>query len=400
MAGPISINILSNVREAVRGVDDVADTLEDAHDALRDLTKEGDSASDRLTDDFRKIQRQTDKTSDELRGKFRQAYRDIKKSSDDTADDVVRSQRRMGEQSAEVGQEIRQNLGEGIANAARGDFEGLADVIGDTFGGAVAGIGGIGTAALGVAGALGIGAIVAAFNLADEARQKLQERASDLANAYIEAGSNVLDAMTIATRATEFLADPEKRKETERLSEVLGISMADAARTLAGDMNSLNAANEIVKSNEEERLELMQESANYMSGDYTKADQERLTRLLDQDAAIRELNEANGMANQTFRDQQQLLVNLINSAEDVTVEIDEVGNSVYNLPDGTQILIDAETGQATTDVSRFKGDLDGVPDQVTSTVRLRVDSSAWDNYTPRFKTGVIAVNPQIGRQWL
>lgn len=398
MAG-ISINILSNVRGAVKGVDDVADALDDAHDALRDLTKEGDTSTDRLTDDFRKVQRSTDKTADDIKGKIRDAYRAAARSSDDAADDIVRSQRRMGEQSAEVGQEIRQNLGEGIANAARGDFEGLADVIGDTLGGAVAGIGGIGTAALGVAGALGIGAIVAAFSLADEARQKLQDRASDLASAYIDAGSNVLDAMTIASRASEFLSDPEKREETEKLSEVLGVSMSEAARALAGDMNALNAANEIVKGGEEERLELMRESANYLSGDFTKAEKDRLDRLLAQDAAVRGLNEVNGMANQTFQDQQAVLFDLINTAEGVTKEVDEVGNAVYNLPGGAQILIDAETGQATTDVSKFKGDVDGIPDQVTSVVKVRVDSSAWDNYTPRFKTGVIAVNPRIGRDW-
>lgn len=398
MAG-ISINILSNVRGAVKGVDDVADALDDAHDALRDLTKEGDTSTDRLTDDFRKVQRSTDKTADDIKGKIRDAYRAAARSSDNAADDIVRSQRRMGEQSAEVGQEIRQNLGEGIANAARGDFEGLADVIGDTLGGAVAGIGGIGTAALGVAGALGIGAIVAAFSLADEARQKLQDRASDLASAYIDAGSNVLDAMTIASRASEFLSDPEKREETEKLSEVLGVSMSEAARALAGDMNALNAANEIVKSGEEERLELMRESANYLSGDFTKAEKDRLDRLLAQDAAVRGLNEVNGMANQTFQDQQAVLFDLINTAEGVTKEVDEVGNAVYNLPGGAQILIDAETGQATTDVSKFKGDVDGIPDQVTSVVKVRVDSSAWDNYIPNFKTGVITVNPRIGREW-
>lgn len=399
MAGAISINILSNVREAVRGADDVADALQDAHDRLRDLTKEGDTSADRMEADFRSVSRAADRSSDELKSKFREAYQSIRRSSDDAADDVVRSQRRMGERSAEVGQEIRQNLGEGIANAARGDFESLADTIGDTFGGAVAGIGGVATAGLAAAGALGIGALVAAFQLAEEQRKKLEERASDLARAYIDAGTNVLDAMTIATRASDFLADPEKRKETERLSEVLGISMPEAARTLAGDLNALSAANEIVKANEDERLQLMRESANYMSGDFTTAEKERLTRLLDQRTAVDDLNKANGMANQTFQDQQRLLVDLINSAEGATKEIDEVGNAVYTLPDGTQILIDAETGQATTDVSKFKGDVDGIPDVVTSTVRLRVDSSAWDNYIPNFKTGVITVNPRIGREW-
>lgn len=181
MAGGISINILSNVRDAVKGVDDVADALDDAHSALRDLTKEGDSAADRMEGDFRDISRAADKSSDQLRDKFRAAYREVKGSADNAADAAVKSQRRIGEKSAEVGQEVRQNLGEGIANAARGDFESLADSIGDTFGGAVAGIGGIATAGVAAAGALGIGALVAALSAVEENLAAARERGVELA---------------------------------------------------------------------------------------------------------------------------------------------------------------------------------------------------------------------------
>ncbi len=392
MAGAISINILSNVREAVRGVDDVADALEDAEGRMHDLTKEGDTAADRMEADFRQVSQAADRSSDQLRDKFRAAYRDVKRSSDDAADDAVRAQRRMSDQSAEVGQEIRQNLGEGIANAARGDFESLADTIGDTLGGAVSGIGGIGFAAVGAAGALGVGALIAAFQIAEEQRRKLEERANDLAQAYISAGSDVLDAMTISARSSEILTDKDLRKEAEELKRVLGTDLSTAVRALAGDQNALAAANEIVKSSEDELLRLMRESTDYMSGDFSAAEKARLDQLLDARQKVDDLNTVNGTANETFLTQQAILKGLVNEASSAVKEVDELGNAVYTLPDGAQIMIDAETGNATTDLSAFKGDVDGIPETVITTVKVRRDTSEWDNWTPRMKQGYVRAN--------
>lgn len=46
------------------------------------------------------------------------------------------------------------------------------------------------------------------------------------------------------------------------------------------------------------------------------------------------------------------------------------------MPDNTQILIDAKTGQATQDVSKFKGDADGVIDHLNGReVVMRANTS-------------------------
>jgi hypothetical protein len=71
---------------------------------------------------------------------------------------------------------------------------------------------------------------------------------------------------------------------------------------------------------------------------------------------------------------------VINSASGATKEVDELGNALYTLPDGTKIVVDAETGQASQNVDKFKGDVDGIPEQVTSTVKFNVDDSAVRNY--------------------
>ena len=52
-------------------------------------------------------------------------------------------------------------------------------------------------------------------------------------------------------------------------------------------------------------------------------------------------------------------------------------------PEVAQILIDAETGQATTDISNFKGDLDSVPETVNTRAVVQVDRGALDDLVRR-----------------
>jgi hypothetical protein len=119
-----------------------------------------------------------------------------------------------------------------------------------------------------------------------------------------------------------------------------------------------------------------------MNGEFSKADQARLDQLTAQRQAVRELTDINGQANETFRAQQGVLRGLINDAASATLEVDELGNELYTLPDGTQIMIDAETGQATTDVQKFKGDVDGVPETKTTQFKVTVDDGAVRSYRP------------------
>lgn len=385
MAG-ISINVAANVRDAVRGVSDVGQAVEDVSDRLHDMTRDSDDTADRLERDFKEVQRATDKTADELKRKFRDAYRDVGRSSDDAADDAVRAQRRMSEQSEEVRDEIRQNLGEGIANAARGDFESLADVVGDTLGGAVAGIGGLGAAGIAAAGAVGLGAVVGVINTINEEAEKSQQAAYDLANAYIDAGTTALDAVTLAARVQNVLTDPEARKEAEALKDVLGVDLPDAARILAGDTNALAAQYELLRGKQQELND--QRDANKDATAQEVLDWQDAQRALDAAAgALDKVADRNTVAAETARAQSDALKGLINDAGQVTEEVDELGNALYTLPDGKQILINADTGMATTNVDTFKGDLDGIPvtKDVSITAHTVIDDSALRNYRVPFK---------------
>lgn len=371
MSGEIRLDIASDTKQAVRGMDDVAKALGVTVDELEDVAKAAGKTSDDVVRDFRKMQN----------------------AADDV--DAGKGFKKAGDASGEFKQEALANLSE-VTSSFSGDLSDIGDLAQGTFGG-LASLGGPVGLAFGAAAA-GVGLIIASFQQAEDARKALEERANDLASAYIDAGTAVLDAVTIASRTSEILTDPEQRKEAERLVDVLGIQLPEAARLLAGDTNTLAAARTIVTQNEAEYLALLQASADYMNGDFTKADQARLDRLSAQREAVRQLTDINGQATESFKAQQGVLKGLINDAASATVEVDELGNELYTLPDGTQILIEADTKQATTDVSKFKGDVDGIAEQKTTKVKITVD----DNDVRAYRAPTIYIPGRItipgGRQ--
>lgn len=387
MAGRgISIDILANVRDALKGTGDVERALGDIESTLDDMARDGDQSVDKMSRGFRDLARDADNSSDKIERNFEGAYRNIRRKADDTADSAVKSQRRMSEQSEEVGQEIRQNLGEGIANAARGDFEALGDTIGDTLGGAVSGIGGIGTAAAAAAGAAGLGLLIGALALANDEREKLTEKANELAQAYIDAGSSVLDAMTIAARTSEIITGDE-RQEALDYAEALGVDLPTAARAMAGDMNALATVNRIASDAQKENRDIADQQRDSMSA-LTTAQQKFVEENQKAIQAGLNLNGVVEEANQYFEEQQAVLQGLINDADGATVKVDDLGNKLYELPDGTQIVVDAETGKATTNVDNFKGDIDEIDGKVVrSKVVFDVDDYAVRTYRPPTKYG-------------
>ena len=96
------------------------------------------------------------------------------------------------------------------------------------------------------------------------------------------------------------------------------------------------------------------------------------------------------------RNVSDALLAVVAASSDAAVEVDELGNKVVTLPDGAEIMINAKTGQATQDVSRFKGDVDGVVDRLNGrdvVIRVRRDTSEWDNWQPQLKRGYVSATP-------
>ena len=69
-----------------------------------------------------------------------------------------------------------------------------------------------------------------------------------------------------------------------------------------------------------------------------------------------------------------------------TGETDDLGNAIYELPDGKQVVIDAKTDQAYEDIDAIEKKK--LSDKST-TVKVHVDDSNWRYWQPNPKTGQI-----------
>lgn len=386
MAGRgISIDILSNVRDALRGVGDVEQALGDVESTLDDMRRSGDSSTDKMSRGFRDLARDADNSADKVERAYKESYRDIGRAADDTADSVQASQRRMGERSAEVGQEIRQNLGEGIANAARGDFASLSDTIGDTLGGAVAGIGGVAAAGVAAAGALGVGAVVAAIQLAQEEQKKLNEEAGKWASAYESSAGRIVSAAYVVGDVLDQSQDADRFKEATEAAKSWGVDVPTAMRAIAGDATALATVQESMAGRIEESNKLLAEQesqvdsnagAAYDFADSVNAGRDRLDKL----------NEAMELGQKWAQAGAEALYGYATSVGEATGKTDALGNQILLLPDGKEIVVDAQTQAAYEDLDAVeKLRLNGK----TVKVEVQVDDTKWRNWVPVVKNGRI-----------
>ncbi|WP_248242977.1 hypothetical protein [Microbacterium kunmingense] len=357
--------------------------IEDAHDALeklgdgnygRDIERELDKAQD-ATEDLDTELEQTRKELDKLGF-----------AAKDAGDAGQRGMRRLGDAGNEASGELKQNLGETFSSF-RGDLEDIPQLAQDVFGGLAGSVGGLLPAFGLAAGAAGIGLLIEAFKVAEEQRKALEDRANDLATAYMEAGSTVLDEMAVMASVNDILTSSDQgvKDNLRDLTTALG-DRSMAARALAGDTNALAAANELVAATDEEYLSLTQRQTQGYTN-LSTAETQRLKDLQLLRGEVYELNTVQALATQNFQDSQAALKGLIEDAGTATYEVDELGNQLYTLPSGVQIMVDAKTGQATVDVSNFKGDVDGIPETVETYVKLRVDDSEYRRWQPNPKTG-------------
>jgi hypothetical protein len=369
----IDLAIAADTRSAMSAIQrGLLEPLEDVAEILETFGDDAEQSTAQLERGMRDAQRRTDDAKDEIRD-LRDSLNKAGRAGKDAGDDIDR-----GMDRAKAGVGELKDESNSTAREAAASFDGSAESIADAFqevaANAFAGFGPAGAIA-GLAAAAGIGLAISGFTAVEEERKKLEERAADLAQAYIDAGSSVLDALTIADRTADILTDPESRKEAEKLAGVLGGDLALATRLLAGDTAALNEAQTMTAGIENEILDLKHRSLGASA--QTKA---RLAgEISEREAMVDVINREVGVqqqAAQTAQVQSQIYLDLINSTRGVTEEVDELGNRLYTLPDGKQILIDALTGQATANVDGFKGDVDSIVRNVTTTVTAVANTSA------------------------
>lgn len=353
-------------RDAEQGLGDVERAAEQAGDAAR-------AAGDDLEDAMRDAQRDTGQLSDEMR-ELRDRIENAQRSTRDLGDSGKRAGRDYERGLRDAGDgldEFRDEAGS-TAREAAASFDGSAESIGDAFqevaANAFAGFGPAGAVA-GIAAAAGLGVVIAAFQGIDEANQESRQRAADWGQAFIEAGDTALQAATRTQLAMDIVADPERWQEAQDNAREWGVTTATALAAMTGETWALEAAEAALSEREAEAAETRSQLTD--SGELlsemlqgTTAETRNGREALDQ--LNRELDNGAGMMG-TFSEYLRLTAE---NTAGATREVDEFGDSVYSLPDGTQIYIDAETGQATRDVDAIERRIYGIPDEASVDVSI------------------------------
>lgn len=361
--------------------DGVVDPLEDAEKALEQLA---DAADDAGRDGARGIDRLEDALKD--------AQRQAKKTEDAVDDAGTRGFGKMGDAAQEVTQEVGQNLGEAVSSV-RGNLADLGQVGQDTLGGLAAtlasgGPAGVAGAAAVAAGAVGLGLITAEMEKQNEKAEQLREFFVSAWQAAIDAGNDYIDTATIAGQISEIALGADWADERNRALEVqraTGLDLQLIYRALAGDMGALGEVSAVLNEAETVRNQTIKDTLNG-SRDLTS---EQADQIRTQHDAIVGLQGDLDRVSDTYSTTQDAArvaaqatsdywLAVIEDAGTATQEVDEFHNTLLTLPDGQQVLIDAETGLATTNVEQFKGDVDGIPETVTTTARFTVDRSEVD----------------------
>mgnify|MGYP001592602696 CR=1 FL=1 len=363
---PIKIDFISNVTQFLRGTKQTEGALDDVADALDDMVRDGD------------------KTERQLERNFREIANSAKDSSRKIGDDVSDGFKRAGEGADEFKDEANSTAREAAASFD-GSAESIADAFQEVAANAFAGFGPAGALA-GLAAAAGIGMAVAGFEQVSEAEQASRERAAGWAQAFIDAGSDIVGAAYTTAEVVAIATDPERYKQAQDNARNWGVDVSTAMLAMSGNATALQVAQE----------GLTDKSAEYEA--QTSKTTEKALDLWNQvRAGTDALKEQHGEMSQGQTIARQVtasLLTIVESSSDAAVEVDELGNKLVTLPDSTEVFINAQTGQATLDVSKFKGDVDGVVDHLNGrdvVVRVRRDTSEWDNWQPGTKVGQVRV---------
>lgn len=390
MAKGIDLAIAADTRSAMSAINrGLLEPLEDVSEVLEKVGDDSKDAGDRLERGMRDAQRRTEDAKDEIR-QLRDELNKAGRAGKDAGRDIDDGLDQVSDTSREVGDELRGNIGEAFSSF-RGDLEDLPQIAQDTLGGLAGSgaLGGIAGVAATAAGAAGLGLIIGAIDAINEAAEKSEERANELAGAYIDAGSTVLSTLDSAARISEVVTDKELREEATRLADTIGIDLAEAVRIVAGDANALAGAQSILAGRQQEVNDKMNTGTELSAQRIIEIQEER-SAVIGQVDALDVYSERQDIATQRATLYSDSLKSIVDDAGTVTVEVDELGNKLVTLPDQTQIFIDAQTQQASTNVDQFKGDFDQKVDQmngrdVTLNARASMDEAenAVDSFVAR-----------------
>lgn len=359
MAGGFSINATLNATKFLRGVKDIDGALEDLEGSLDDVADEVKKVD--RGNGFKDLERSAERAEDEM-SDLEKRLRKVRDEAGDVGDKGKDGFRKLGDAGEEVSGELKQNLGETFSSF-RGDLEDLPQIAQDVFGGLAGSVGGLAGAFALAAGAAGIGLLIGAFEQMNEASEESMERAGEWADAYIEAGSRTLTFEQQAAKVSAIISDQSGRyKVAEENAKLWGVSIDTAVAAMAG---STSAIDEVTKALDKKRDASEKDAA--AAQEMAEANGSALLALTPAEVEYNKAKDAlNLLTGEMERGAQgadvysRFLADTARATEGATEAVDEFGDTVISLPDGTQVYIDAETGQATSDVNAIQKKIYGV----------------------------------------
>lgn len=359
MASVHEIGIAADTRGFDEGVrSGIIKPLEKAEDAFKDLER---AASDAGSDGAKDVNKLED-ALDDARKQSEKTERGLK----DLGDSGQRGFKHAKDAGAEFKNETLANISE-VASSFDGSMESIGDVAQGTLGGVTQALG----PALGGAAAIaaaGVGVITDAFSKAGEAA----DNARDSAFRFAYDVQGALEKAGYSERIAEWTGDTEKLKQAQDIAKVSGQDVASVIDAIASGGSKLDdlwdafekgANTTDVATNRALELEsaLQGTREGYLNG----ADAARLAASLNYEYAT-----AVGVA---------------------TGETDDLGNAIVRLPDGKEIVVDANTQTAYEDLDAIE------KRQVADkTLTLRVDDSEVRAWQAPMKVGYVEMRARPG----
>jgi len=392
-----------NASDVAKGAKDAETSFKKLEDALEKTGSGGAKDLDKIEDSLRDVQNQSKKTGRAV-ADIEDDARRADRALSDVGDTGGRSLDRVKGGAQELQQEFGQNLGETVSSFS-GDLSDLGQVGQDTLGGLAASVASMGPAGLVgafalAAGALGLGAVRAGMGDAEEKQQALNEAAGKWADAYEDAAGRIVSAAYTVGEINSIANDPERYKEAEKNAKDWGVTTSDAMRAMAGDALALEVAQGALNERGERWSALMKENTD-QSGFYkgTQATTDRLHEMGESiqsgTDALKFLNDAMAQGAEQDRARERAIYDYTTAVGTATGETDDLGNAIYKLPDGKEIVVDAKTKKAYEDLDAIEHKK---LTEKTATVRMRVDDSELQRYQVPLKVGYVQMQVQNSAQ--
>lgn len=355
--GVSALNASDKFEDAIRAVVKLGRatdrTRDDMKDALRGIGLSAEDAEDALA----AIERETGELG-------KQAPRDVKHAEDavkdlgDAGEEAGEKVETINDKTGHVGEGLR-GLGDIARDVLRGDFEGAASGAID----ALSSIGGALTGGLvGGAIATGVAGIVSSWikswtDAAEDTKRIVSDAFQEMATDGIAAWESTRSQMKRLSEAYD-----EHEGEIQRIADLTGLAFETVASAWAGNKDAIDVVNRAYGEQVDELGKIP--GATKEATDATVRGWEGIMAPLNNtlDAYDSAKEKAQRLAEQQSTD----ILKALDGYGKVALEIDEVGNKLIELPDGTRVMIDAETGQATLNLEKFKGDADDVIDHISN----------------------------------